>query len=68
MAVIPSIDFSSDPDFDFFHKSRNSCHEKFVKVAAADGDEFNSFQQRMPQVSCFLKDACVKSYPAEFPV
>jgi hypothetical protein len=45
------------PYVDFFHKSRNPRHKELVKVVAADGDEFNPFQQGMPNVTCFLKDA-----------
>jgi hypothetical protein len=62
------MDFSFEPLLIFFIRRGDAGHEELVKVAAADGDEFYSFQQWMPEVTGFLEDSGVESYPAEFPV
>jgi hypothetical protein len=43
-------------------------HEELIQVGAEDGEEFQSFQQRMTGVERFLQHSFIETHPTEFAV
>ena len=46
-------------------ETRDTDHEKFVKVVCKDGKELHPFKERVPLVLCFLQHMVVETNPLD---
>ena len=54
--------------FDQLFKGSDANLKKFVEVGADDGEEFETFEERLGRILGFFENALVEFEPAEFTI